>query len=256
VPFLKFSGNFLKVQIKNLQDAQYQLMQAEKLAAIGRLAANIAHEINNPLTGILMASSVLAEEISPDDPKKSEMEVIKKESLCARGIVRNLLDFARQTEVKVVEVNINELVQGSVSLVRHAMDMKGVELIEHYSEEVLKVSVDRNQMIQVFYNLITNALDAMPQGGKLTLTTGTEEDCVLIEFKDRGVGIPRENIDKVFEPFFTTKPEARGTGLGLSVSYNIVVAFGGTIKVKSKPGGGSTFRVSLPIMKQVQKEES
>jgi len=246
----------LKTQMKNLQDTQAQLMQAEKLAAIGRLAANIAHEINNPLTGILMASSVLAEEISLDDPKKSELEIIKKESLRARGIIRNLLDFTRQTEAKVVEVDINKVVQGSVSLLRHAMDMKGVELIEHYSSEELKVSADRSQMMQVFYNLINNALDAMPQGGQLTITTRAKDDSVLIEFRDTGVGIPQENMDKIFEPFFTTKPEAKGTGLGLSISYNIVTAFGGTIKVKSRPGKGSSFIVSLPIAKQAQKEES
>jgi PAS domain S-box-containing protein len=246
----------LKTQVKNLQDTQAQLLQAEKLAAIGRLAANIAHEINNPLTGILMASSVLDEQTNEGDPKKRELQIITREALRARGIMRNLLDFAPQSQAKVVEVDINELLQGSVSLLRHAIDMKGVELVEHYSSEVLKVSVDRNQMMQVFYNLVINALDAMPQGGKLTLVTRAKEDYVLTEFTDTGVGISPKDVDRIFEPFFTTKPGVKGTGLGLSVSYNIVTAARGTMQVKSKPGKGSTFIVSLPILKQAQEEES
>jgi PAS domain S-box-containing protein len=246
----------LKTQMKNLQDTQAQLTQAAKLAAIGRLAANMAHEINNPLTGILMASSVLDEQANKSDPRKQELQTITREALRARGIIRNLLDFARQSQAKVVEVDINELLQSSVSLLRHVMDMKGVEFVEHYSSEVLKVSVDRNQMMQVFYNLVTNALDAMPQGGKLTLATKAKEDYVLIEFTDTGVGISPKDMDRIFEPFFTTKLEAKGTGLGLSVSYNIVTAARGIIQVKSKPGKGSTFMVSLPIVKRAHEEES
>ncbi|MBM3142945.1 MAG: PAS domain S-box protein [Chloroflexi bacterium] len=242
----------LKMQVRKLEDTQAQLTHAEKLAAIGRLAANVAHEINNPLTGILMASSALAEEINESDPKRSELEIIKKESLRARGIIRNLLDFARPTEAAVVETDINELVRGSVSLLRHTMDMKGMELVERYGSEVPRLLVDRNQMMQVFYNLIANALDAMPRGGKLTITTGVKDESVVIEFRDTGVGIPPEHMDKIFEPFFTTKPNAKGTGLGLSVSYNIVKAFGGTIEVKSEMGKGSTFTVCLPIVKQVE----
>lgn len=245
----------LKMQMRKLQDTQAQLTQADKLAAIGRLAANVAHEINNPLTGILMAASDLAEEMNESDPKGSQLEIIKRESLRARGIIRNLLDFARPTELEAVETDINELVRGSVSLLRHTMDMKGVELIERYDSEVPKLLVDRNQTMQVFYNLLANALDAMLRGGKLTITTGVKVEDVFIEFRDTGIGISPENMDKIFEPFFTTKPDAKGTGLGLSISYNIVKAFGGTIEVKSEMGKGSTFTVCLPIVKQIRENE-
>jgi len=245
----------LKMQMEKLEDTQAQLTQAEKLTAIGRLAANVAHEINNPLTGILMAASDLAEETNESDPKRSELEIIKREALRARGIIRNLLDFARPSEVTVVETDINELVRGSVSVLRHTIDMKGVALVERYDSEVPKLLVDRNQTMQVFYNLIANALDAMPEGGELTITTGVKDESVVIEFRDTGIGIPPENMGKILEPFFTTKPNAKGTGLGLSINYNIVKAFGGTIEVRSEMGKGSTITVCLPIVKQVEKDE-
>jgi signal transduction histidine kinase len=232
--------------MEKLKNTQAQLIQAEKLAAIGRLAANVAHEINNPLTGVLMASSLLLEEVE-QHPYKSELETIKRETLRARGIVKNLLDFARQSEGNLEEINLNQIVQSSVALLRRQIDLRGVELLDDYAPQVLEVSVDRNQIMQVFYNLITNALDAMPHGGSLTIRTKAEDDSATVEFTDTGVGIPAEYIDKIFEPFFTTKPEAKGTGLGLSISYNIVNQFGGKIEVDSQPGKGSTFKVRLPL---------
>ncbi len=236
----------LKMQMEKLENTQAHLVQAEKLAAVGRLAANVAHEINNPLTGILMASSLLSEGTSEDNPQKVELETIKRETLRARGIIRNLLDFTRRSEGKVKEIDINQVLQSSLLLLRRHIDLRGVELVEHYTSEALEISVDQNQMMQIFYNLINNALDAMPQGGRLTVRTTSEDSQAILEFTDTGIGIPPENMDKIFEPFFTTKPEAAGTGLGLSISYNIAQQYRGRIEVESEVGRGSTFRVRLP----------
>jgi len=235
----------LSVHIQKLQDAQAQLIQSEKLAAIGRLVANVAHEINNPLTGMLMASSLILEQIDDKDPHKLELETIKRETLRTRGIVKNLLDFARQSEGNIEKLDINSVVQSSVTLLQRQINQRGIEFIEDYANSVPKVRLDRNQMMQVFYNLIINALDAMPQGGSLTIRTRVEDKNIVIEFTDTGVGIPPENLEKLFEPFFTTKPHTQGIGLGLSISYSIVSQFGGNIKVKSKPRKGSTFSVII-----------
>ncbi|MDP2952569.1 MAG: GAF domain-containing protein [Chloroflexota bacterium] len=244
----------LKVQMERLESTQAQLVQAEKLAAIGRLAANIAHEINNPLTGILMASSLLLEETPDDNPRKPDLETIKRETLRARDIVQNLLTFARPSEGNREKVDLSQIIQGAVALLRHQLDLRGVKLTKDYATDILVVWGDKNQITQVLYNLMINALDAMPQGGKLTLKSQAEKQWATIEVIDTGVGISPENLDRVFEPFFTTKARSAGTGLGLSVAYNIVDRFRGKIEVESQVGKGSTFRVKLPIRSEVKDE--
>ncbi len=244
-------GNFMDITERRrmeeeLATAQAEAMQVKKLAAVGKLTANAAHEINNALTVILMASSFALEQSDEANPCRSDLETIKEEALRIRNIVRNLLDFARPSQGKVREVDLNSGIQSSVALLRHQVELQGVKFREDYASEPLKVLVDENQMSGVFHNLLINALDAMPQGGCLTIRTRRENGHVIAEFRDTGVGIPPDDLNRIFEPFFTTKHDADGTGLGLPISYNIVSKFGGKIEVESQPGKGSTFIVNLP----------
>lgn len=239
---------------EELATAQAEAAQAEKLAVIGKQAANAAHEINNALTAILMSSSFALEQIDESDPCRLDIETINAEALRIREIVKDILDFARPNREKVKEVELNSVVQGLVSLLQRQMELQGIKFSEDYTSKELKVSVDENRMSEVFHNLLTNALDAMPQGGCLTIRTRSENGHAIAEFTDTGVGIPPKYLNRVFEPFFTTKHGGKGTGLGLPISYDIVNKFGGNIEVESQLGKGSTFRVSLPVVVSKKKE--
>ncbi len=232
---------------EELASAQAQAIQTDKLAALGRLAANVAHEINNPMTAILMASSFALEEIGEASPYKSELETINGEALRVRDIVKNLLDFARPSQGEIEEVDISSVVQNAMVLLGRQIEHQHIELKVDCTSQVLKVLVDKNQITQVCHNLLTNALDAMPQGGCLTISTRREKGYAVVRFTDTGAGIPPENLSRIFEPFFTTKRAAKGTGLGLSICHNIIDKYGGKIEVKSKVGKGSTFAVRLPL---------
>lgn len=237
----------LKRVEEELATAQVEAAQVRKLAAIGKLVVDVAHEVNNRLTAILMASSFALGQIDKGDPCKLDLETINEEALCIRDIVKNLLDFARPSRGRVKEVDLNSVVQSSVALLQHQMELQGIKFRKDYASEALRVMVDENQMSEVFHNLLTNALDAMPQGGYLTIRVRRQNGHATAEFRDTGVGIPPENLNQIFEPFFTTKGDGNGTGLGLSISYNIVNKFGGRIEAKSQVGKGSTFIVSLPL---------
>ena len=229
--------------------AQAEAAHMEKLAALGKLAANAIHEINNALTVILMSSSFALEQIDEKNPCRLDVETIKQEALRIRKITRELLDYARPSQKRVKkEVDLNPVVQSLVALLQHSMKLQGIKFRKGYTSQALKVMVDEDQMSEVFHNLLTNAIDAMPQGGCLTVRTVRENGHAIAEFTDTGVGIPLENIDRVFEPFFTTKQAGKGTGLGLPISYDIVKKFRGNIEVESQLGKGSTFRVSLPLV--------
>lgn len=232
---------------EELATAQAEAEQMEKMAAIGKQAANVAHDVNHHLTAILLASSFALGQIDEENPCKLDLETINEEALRIRDIVRSLLDFARPSQGRVNEVALHSVVQSSKAPLHHQMELQGVKFREDYTSEALKVLVDETQISQVFHNLLTNALDAMPQGGCLTINTRRENGHAVVEFSDTGVGIPPEDISLIFEPFFTTKDNGKGTGLGLSISYNIVNKFGGTIEVESQVGKGSTFIVSLPL---------
>ncbi len=234
----------LKIQMQRLKEAQEQLIQAAKLAAIGELAANIAHEINNPLTTILGYTELLKEE---DDMEtiKNDLDIIENESLRARDIVQQLLEFSRKRPLKIEQVDLYEILEDVKKLVLPNLKEKSIKLIEEKSE-LPKIEADRNQLKQVFLNLINNAIQAMHSGGILKIVTGKKDDTVMIEITDNGTGIPDEVLPRIFEPFFTTKKE-KGTGLGLPISYRIVENHGGKIEVKSKLNVGTTFRVYLPF---------
>ncbi len=237
----------VKRQMAELKQTQVQLIQSTKLAAIGELASNIAHEINNPLTSVLGFASYLAEQVRPDDPMREELNLIREEATRARDIVRDLLDFSRQREFTPESTDLNRVLEQTVAMVRRQGILDSIALTEKYAADVPMVEVDASRIKQVFLNIISNALYAMPAGGSLTIRTAASDEAVQVEFTDTGTGIAPEHVGKIFDPFFTTKPEVSGTGLGLSVSLGIVQSHGGTIEVRSQVGKGATFTVKLPV---------
>jgi signal transduction histidine kinase len=225
----------LQERLKELQRTQDQLIQSAKLAA------NVAHEINNPLTAVLTNAELLAEDSVADEPHQVELRIIREEAIRARGIVRNLLDFARQTPPTLELTEPRTVLKSVVALVQKRAALADVEIREVTGAGPLAIMVDVNQMKQVFINLQTNAIDAMPQGGTISLTERRQNDRVEIAVSDTGTGILPEHRGRIFEPFFTTKPGVTGTGLGLSVSYGIIERHHGKITVDSAPGVGATF---------------
>ena len=241
----------LKARMTAQQEAERRLLQAAKLAAVGEMAAGIAHELNNPLTTVTGFTELILEETPSDAPHRADVELILKEARRARDVVRRLLDFARQGERTRSKADINEIIEDVLMLTRHLIHMSGVQLTLELVKDPPWASVDTNQMKQVFLNLIQNALQAMPTGGQLAIQTSVwtkdGRQWIAIAVKDSGIGIEVKNKDRIFEPFFTTKANSGGTGLGLSVTYGIVTDHGGTIEVESSPGKGSMFTVWIPL---------
>lgn len=237
----------LRRQMEDLRATQAQLVQSAKLAAIGELAANIAHEINNPMTSILGYATLMLEEGVEASSRSDYLKTIQSEALRIRETVRALLDFSRQRDFTMERVDIAQALKDTLALVRRHAALSNIAIDEKYDSELPLVEVDVPQCKQVFLNLITNALDAMPNGGTFTVSTARDREFVRIDFADTGQGIPPANLEKIFDPFFTTKPAVKGTGLGLSVSLGIIQSHGGTIDVKSEIGKGSVFSVKLPI---------
>jgi two-component system NtrC family sensor kinase len=239
-----------RIRLVAQQDAENKLVQAAKLAAVGEMAAGIAHELNNPLTTVTGFTELILDEMGNDAPHRADVEMVLHEALRARGVVRRLLDFARQGERTRARADINQIVDDVLALTTHFIHTNGVQLEVEFHKDLPWVSVDSNQMKQVFLNLIHNALQAMPTGGNLRIKTETRnrdgKESVIVSIKDSGIGIDPKDIDRIFEPFFTTKGSRGGTGLGLSVTYGIVTDHGGTIEVESQPGEGSVFTVWLP----------
>lgn len=241
----------LSTSCQELRESQYQLIQAEKLASLGQMAASIAHEINNPLSGVIVYTKLMSKKIADGSmSKESGLELLSKiDSALTRTawLVRNLLDFARQSPPAMRESDPNEAVKRARDIGAHSAELQHVQVIEELDPSLPRVMGDFDQLIQVCTNLIVNAIHAMPQGGKLTLRTSADGDEVKIQVQDTGQGIPPENMSKLFTPFFTTKEEVKGVGLGLAVSYGIVQRHKGRIEVQSKVGEGTTFTVCLPL---------
>jgi signal transduction histidine kinase len=241
----------LQERIAAQKMAESRLVQAAKLAAVGEMAAGIAHELNNPLTTIAGFTELALEEIPAEQPVYHDLQLVLRETKRARNVVRRLLDFARQTESVRTRSDINEIVADVLSLTNHLLRTGGITVYPDYAEHLPWVSVDRNQIKQVLLNLIHNAMHAMPAGGNLYLSTAfqrnDQRDGVTIMIRDTGVGIAPEHIPRLFEPFFTTRSHEGGTGLGLSVSYGIILNHGGRIDVQSSLGEGSTFTIWLPV---------
>jgi two-component system NtrC family sensor kinase len=236
-----------KQQVAELKRTQAQLIQSTKLAAIGELAANIAHEINNPLTSVLGFASYLAEQVPPGQPWREELDLIQEEAGRARDIVRDLLHFSRQREFIPQVTDLNTVLEQTLAMVRRQGALESITLREEYASGLAPVEIDVPRIKQVFLNLINNAVYVMKErGGSLTIRSSANGNTVQVEVIDTGTGIAPEHIHRIFEPFFTTKPEVSGTGLGLSVSLGIVESHGGSIEVQSELGKGSTFTIKLP----------
>jgi signal transduction histidine kinase len=236
---------------RRLRESQEQLVHAEKLASLGQLAASIAHEINNPLAGVLTYTKLLAKRISGDTLEKgaaldylSKME--SEVSRCSR-IIRNLLDFSRQTEPTLRLVDVNQVIEQVLAMVGHQAQLQKVDVVRDLSPSLPKVMADADKLQQVFTNLTLNAIQAMPGGGKLTLRTLVDNSQVRIDVQDNGCGISKENLSKLFTPFFTTKEKGSGVGLGLAVVRGIIERHKGQIKVQSEVGKGTTFSVYLGV---------
>ncbi len=239
--------------LHQLVQRQQLLVQTHKLKAIGTLTAGVAHELNNPINNIMLTAARLQEDFTDlTDAEKLDMAGdLVSESERARTIVRNLLDFARESETEVQALDIHKIVSDTLLLASNQAKLAGVK-IRTVTEEGLPVAHgDAGQLTQVFLNLVLNALDAMPTGGTLTVVVRTAlgGEAVEIDFTDTGVGIPEQHLGSVFDPFFTSKKKAKGTGLGLSVSLGIVKQHGGDVRVESRVGEGTTFTVSLPTAK-------
>jgi len=243
-------------------EAENRLLQSEKQASVGRLAAGVAHEINNPLTGVLTFTRILLRSRDIGDKNLSHLQKIAESTVRVKKIVKGLLDFSRQTELDREPTEINRLIRTVISAMENQALIKGVSIQFNSGEDLPMLTLDRNQLQSVLINLIINALDAMEHGGNIMISTGislsasdTGTKGVEIAVTDTGCGISAEDLDKLFEPFFTTKEVGKGTGLGLAVSYGIVQRHGGTIRVQSEVGRGSTFTIWLPVEKQSGKDE-
>ncbi len=230
--------------VTEMKLAEQQLMQAEKLSALARLTAGVAHEIGNPLTSISSYIQILQEHVN-DDFSKEALSIISNHINRISLIVRQMSRFAKAKPEEIKPVDIRSIIEGTLELVKYDKRMKQVEVDVEIDETLPKVLVDENQIIQVFVNLILNALDAMPNGGTITIRAVSENNKVKVSFTDTGVGIEKENLQRIFDPFFTTKE--KGTGLGLAISYSIIKSFGGDIMVDSTPLKGTTFTVVLPV---------
>ncbi len=229
------------------ENAQKQISQSEKLASIGRLAAGTAHEINNPLTGVLTFAHLLYKNKNIGEAEKKDLEVIINETTRMREIVRGLLDFAHQSVPQKEWVDLNELIQKATMLLKKQEEFRDVAFMECLKSDLPLIFGDKNQLQQVFFNLALNACEAIAKIGEVIISTSSEKSFVIVTISDTGAGIKKEHIDKIFDPFFTTKPVGKGTGLGLSVSYGNIEQHGGTIKVVTEEGHGTTFTVSIPI---------
>jgi two-component system NtrC family sensor kinase len=244
----------LRRGMRRLEETQAQLVQSAKLAAVGELAAGVAHEINNPLTSIIGFTHLLLEDLPPDHEMRADLETVDREAARARQIVRGLLDFARAGDPVLAPVDLNALLEEAMMLVCTRSVLAKISLEKDLSR-LPPMMLDTNQIKQVLVNLLNNAVQAMPNGGRLTVTTRLTErevdevyrQMAAIYVSDTGLGIVSENLGRVFDPFFTTKEVGQGTGLGLSVSYSIVEKHNGQIEVESVPGEGSTFIVLLPV---------
>jgi len=251
------SGN----DITEKKQAEMELIRTEKLASLGQLAASVAHEVNNPLAGILVYISLLlkkyAQKSLQTEVTETQLLKMKKELERTARIIKNLLDFSRQSEPNIRPVEFNSVVEAALQLVEHQINLENIQLVKNLAPQLPTVMADFDKMQQVLINIILNANQAMPDGGTLTIATsmaraielGTEtKDAVKIEVTDTGVGIAKENLDKLFTPFFTTKVKGKGVGLGLPVVHGIIEQHQGKIVVKSELDSGTTFTIYLEAM--------
>ena len=235
-----------------------QLLQADRLASLGQLAAGVAHEINNPLGLILGYAQLLLREGEDGDGIKEDLQTIERQTRNCKKIVEDLLNFARKSGTYMTEVKINAALEAVIDVVRNQLELDNILIRTHYDEALPEIAGDTEKLKQVFMNMLINARQAIGKNGEIVITTGIDPggQSVIISFQDSGPGIAPDIMDKIFDPFFTTKPTGQGTGLGLSVSYGIIEDHQGDIKVTSVVGEGTEFRIRLPFDSQKIHRES
>ncbi|HRY30513.1 MAG TPA: ATP-binding protein, partial [Elusimicrobiota bacterium] len=245
----------------NIKHLETQTVHMHRMSAVGQLAGGVAHEINNPLTGVLGQAQLLLEKLPSDDPRRAHLEKIERAAVRCKAIVRSLLDFSRQKEAQFTAMDINEVLEATLEFCEADLQSNHITVLKNFSATVPKITGSSSQLQQVFLNIITNAIQAMPKGGTLSVaakptrfTVGPSPDAPAVEgieisFTDTGVGVETDHLRHIFEPFFTTKEIGKGTGLGLSVSLGIVKNHGGDIRAESRgKGAGSVFSVLLPLV--------
>jgi len=246
-----------KAQLIEMQESRYDqlALQTEKLSALGRMAAGIAHEINNPLAGILLFSSNLLKKAPQEGTFREGLEIIMQETLRCKAIIQELLEFSRPSEPKAFLTNVNKVIVKALHLLENEFRLQRIRLEMDLSKQLPDVLIDENQIEQILVNLLLNAIQAIEDQGTVAVRSYVSSDrkCVAIDISDTGCGIPPENMSKIFEPFFSSK--AKGTGLGLAVTYGIVQKHGGHVYAFSQPKQGSRFIVELPIASGLHQEE-
>lgn len=232
---------------KELREMQDSLIQSEKLASLGKMAAGVAHEVNNPLTSILINTHLMLEKTDKNHNFYENLSLVADETSRCSDIVKRMLHFSRQSPTDKVDSDVNEIIIRTLRLLQNQISFQNIRIIKKLDKNLPQIELDKNKIEQVFWNIIINASEAMPDGGTLTITSRvtTDNKYIEVEFIDTGGGIPKKNINELFDPFFSTK--SIGTGLGLAVSYGIIKQHQGDITVKSKLDKGSTFKVSLPV---------
>ncbi|HNW59449.1 MAG TPA: [Fe-Fe] hydrogenase large subunit C-terminal domain-containing protein [bacterium] len=246
---LQHTQKELQESLRDLAEAQEQLIQHEKLASIGQLAAGVAHEVNNPLGSIMLYAHLLMQQLKDDEAKSKDLHFIMDEAKRCQKIVAGLLNFARQGKLNLRKIDFQEILDKLQGVAFNQPLFQMTQVITHLEEGLPQVEIDFDQIYQVCLNLAVNAAEAMPEGGTLTITAAATPDRqnVRIVFTDTGVGIPPENLGRLFTPFFTTKQIGKGTGLGLAIAYGIAKMHRGSITVKSEVGVGSAFTLELPV---------
>lgn len=246
----------LKRANQELKARQRQLIEAEKLSALGQLAGGVAHEINNPMTSILGYSQLSITQLSEDASagKVKEclefLKIIESEAHRCQSIVQGLLQFGRRQKEEMAPTNVNQVIDAALMIAKFHIKKSGVEIVKDLDGKVPEVPADKNQLQQVFLNLIINARDAMEDKGRLEISSRLEEEWIVLRFKDNGCGIPKDKMEEIFKPLYTTKEEGKGTGLGLSITQDIIDRHHGSIEVDSTIGKGTTFTIKLPAAQE------
>jgi two-component system NtrC family sensor kinase len=241
-----------KIEMESrLQKTQLQLLQAEKMSSLGKLAAGVAHQLNNPLGGITLYGQLMLEEYDLSEPATQDLERIIEDAERCRNTVRELLEFARQTRQEIRLNDINHALSQTLYLLENQSTFHNIEIVRKLAPDLPKVPSDIQQLNHVFMNIILNAAEAMEGTGRLTVETQLTKDGehARIRISDTGPGIPEDVMIHIFDPFFTTKEEGKGTGLGLSMVYGIIEEHAGKVHVKSRPGEGAVFTIRLPLKK-------
>ena len=238
-----------------LRRTQEQLLQSEKLAAMGRLTSQIAHELNNPLYGIMNTLELLKTEISPESKRRKVLEMALSETVRLSDLLRKMLSFSKPDQEEKQAVDLNTVLDEILLLHEKQLQENDIKIKTTFEEALPQINASKDQLRQVFLNLVANARDAMPDGGTLSVSTAADSENVRIEIGDSGIGIKEEHLKKIFDSFFTTKDSVKGVGLGLSVCYGFIKDHDGDIKVKSEVGTGTTFTITFPILKEVTKKE-